>query len=116
MPRAKRVLAATAGVAAVTGIAVAVRRKGRSGAEEEKSDAAGSRSPRTPDARVYHVAPVGDAWELRIDGAAGPESRYGTKREALDAAREAANRAAPSRLVIHRSDGTIQRRHAYEPG
>ncbi len=111
MPRAKKVLAATAGVAAAAGLVLAVRKKGRDGGDEQKAKT-GSAPGDT--SRVYHVVPAGEGWAVEIEGASRPESRHGTKREAVDAARAAAHVAAPSGLVIHRADGTIQRRHAYD--
>lgn len=113
MPRAKKVLAATAGVAAAAGLALAARRKGRR--DDGESDAGDARGE-AGGPRTYRVVPAGDDWEVALEGSSRPASRYGTKREAVDAARAAAHAAAPSALVIHRADGTIQRRHAYGAG
>jgi len=112
MPRAKKVLAATAGVAAAAGLALAVRSKGRSEAEEPDEGATGD--VRVDGNRAYHVVPFGEGWAVELEGSTRPVSRHGTKREAVDAARAAAHAHAPSGLVIHRADGTIQRRHAYD--
>jgi len=111
MPRAKKVLAATAGVAAAAGLALAVRRKGRSGGDELPGDAAGVEG-----VRAFRVVRSGDGWAVELEGSSRPASRHGTKRDAVDAARAAAHAAAPSGLVIHRADGTIQRRHTYDAG
>jgi len=111
MPRAKKVLAATAGVAAAAGLALAVRKKSRSGDDELPGDAAGVDG--TP---VLCVVRSGEGWAVEVEGSSRSGSRHGTKREAVDAARAAAHAAAPSGLVIHRADGTIQRRHSYDAG
>jgi hypothetical protein len=118
MPGAKKILAATAGVAAVTGLAIAARKKRKDGPAGESGGGtvrSGSSSVASGP-RVYHVVPAADGWAVEVEGAVRPDSRHGTKREAVDAARDAARGAAPSRLVIHGTDGTVQRRHAYEPG
>ena len=64
---------------------------------------------------TLHVEPDGeDGWMIRDGDSAAPVSSFGTKREALLAARAAAADAAPSQLVIHRSDGSVSRKHRYE--
>lgn len=72
---------------------------------------------RRPDGvATLHVVPDGeDGWMIRDGGSAAPVSSFGTKREALLAARTAAADAAPSQLVIHRADGSVSRKHRYEP-
>lgn len=62
---------------------------------------------------TYHVRPGADGWTVAAAGATEAESTHATKQEAVRAARELAGRAAPSHLIIHRTDGTIQTRHAY---
>lgn len=64
---------------------------------------------------VLHVRPGEDVWIVATDGAREPAARHETKRLAVKAARELAGRKAPSRLVIHRSDGSVQKEHSYEP-
>lgn len=64
---------------------------------------------------VYHVAADGDEWTLMADGAKRAASRHATKKDAIAAGRELANAKKPSRLVIHKSDGTVQRTHEYVP-
>lgn len=61
---------------------------------------------------VLHVKPSDDAWVLAVEGKDG--TSYDTKRAAVQAGRELADSKAPSRLVIHRRDGTIQKQHSYE--
>lgn len=65
---------------------------------------------------IYHVRPgEEDDWVVVSDGAKQPSSRHETKRVAVRAARDLAARKAPSRLVIHRRDGSVQKEHGYEP-
>lgn len=67
-------------------------------------------------AATLHVEPDGDdGWMIRDGGSSAAASSFGTKREALRAARAAAADAAPSQLVIHRADGSVSRDHRYEP-
>ena len=72
---------------------------------------------RRPDGdATLHVVPDGeDGWVVRDGGSSVTVGSFGTKREALLAARAAAADAAPSQLVIHRSDGSVSREHRYEP-
>lgn len=98
--RKKKVVGAAAGAAAAAtavgmGIA-AVKMKGR--------------KPTT-----LHVRASGDAWIIATDGASSPSSRHDTKRQAVNTARQLAGKRAPSRLVIHRQDGSVQKEHRYEP-
>lgn len=58
--------------------------------------------------RVLHLMPDAGDWALREEGSGENLTRHGTKKEALKAAREAARKQAPSRLVVHRADGTVQ--------
>ena len=115
MPDKKTIIATTAGVAAATGIAVATKRR----MDDRKSAAKASDKANKPTksiaaaTTVYHVKPDGDEWVVEAEGASRATSRHGTKRESVDAGRAAATGKAPSRLVIHRADGTIQRQHAY---
>lgn len=62
---------------------------------------------------VYHVAPHEDGWKIALEGQKAPASVHPTKEAALTAAREIAKAAEPSRVVVHRMDGTIQTQFAY---
>ena len=65
---------------------------------------------------TLHVLADGDhGWMIRDEGSSTAMSSFGTKREALRAARAAAAEAAPSQLVIHRADGSVSREHRYDP-
>jgi len=72
---------------------------------------------RRPDGvATLHVEPDGeDGWMIRDGDSDSPLSSFGTKREALREARAAAADAAPSELIIHRVDGSVSRKHRYDP-
>jgi hypothetical protein len=86
--------AAAAGLAAVAAAGIAVSRR------------AGSEA-------VYHVRPGDDGWVVVTEGSETPVATHAAKREAVTAARRLAGQHAPSQLVIHRTDATIQARHRY---
>lgn len=67
---------------------------------------------RSSDGTLMRVAPDGEAWSVRVEGEK-LDSHFDTKRQAVREARSLAREQAPSRLVIHRADGTIQRSHGY---
>jgi uncharacterized protein YdaT len=98
MVKKKKVLGAAAGAAAAaTAVGIAAARlKGR-------------------EPKVYHVRPRDDRWVVEAEGAKQASSTHDTKRQAVKAGRELAGGKAPSRLVIHRSDDTVQKEHSYEP-
>lgn len=62
-----------------------------------------------------HVRSADEGWTVGADGASAPSSHHETKRQAVNAARELAAKSAPSRLVIHRRDGSVQKEHSYQP-
>jgi poly(hydroxyalkanoate) granule-associated protein len=62
----------------------------------------------TSETTVYHLLPKEDQWAVRREGEDRNLRVLDTKREALDVAREIAQAHEPSRLVVHRADGTIQ--------
>lgn len=63
---------------------------------------------------VFHVRPDDESWKVEVEGGKRARSVHETKREAVKAARADAASAAPSRLIIHRRDGSVQKEHAYE--
>ncbi len=62
---------------------------------------------------VYHLLPKDDKWSIRQEGQDKDSSVQDTKTAALDAARKLAQSNEPSRLVVHRADGTIQTSYNY---
>jgi hypothetical protein len=62
---------------------------------------------------TYHVVPSNDRWEVRGEGAQRASSVHETKRQAVAAARELARGKEPSKLVVHRLDGTVQDSFVY---
>lgn len=91
----QKIIGAAAGVAAAaTAIGVAAaKRRGK--------------------AHTYHVKPAEEGWTLEAEGAKRPESTHTTKHGAVRAGRKLASEKAPSHLVIHRVDGSVQRQHGY---
>lgn len=57
---------------------------------------------------VFHVVPSGDGWAVRSEGAADVASSANTKPQALRDAERLASKEAPSRIVVHDVDGTIE--------
>lgn len=99
-----RIMTATAGAAALAGLAALARaiHDGR------LSGLIPSSAP--TDLRVAFDS---NEWVVQIDGVDEAKGRYDTKKAALDDARTFAKRHAPSRLVIQRKDGSVQKRHEY---
>lgn len=98
-----KILAATAGIAAATGIAMAVGKK-------FKDNRANGSAP----AVVLHVRAGDDgSWRVQSDDAGVADAPHSTKGRAVRAARKLAHSRKPSRLVIHRGDGAVQREHTY---
>jgi len=60
----------------------------------------------------YHVSPIGSQWKVTLQGAT--LGTYLTKQRAVDEGVSVARRNAPSQLIIHRSDGTIEDERTYE--
>lgn len=97
MANKTKIIAGVAAAAATTGLAVLAAKKRAA-----------------PDV-VYHVTADGDGWSVTAEGAKSAVSSHPTKKQAVSAAREIAHASAPSRLVIHKQDGAVQRTHEYEP-
>lgn len=62
---------------------------------------------------VYHLVPKGEGWSVRREGSDLDISIHPNKKSALNAARGVAQAHEPSRLVVHRTDGTIQTSYSY---
>jgi hypothetical protein len=56
--------------------------------------------------KIYRVVPIGSQWQVKHDGAV--LSTHGLKQAAIDSGRGLALANAPSQLVVHRADGTIE--------
>ena len=65
--------------------------------------------PRKP---AQHVVPGDDGWAVRKEGASRDTSHHTTKKAAETAARSIA-RNQETELIVHKQDGTIQRRDSY---
>lgn len=59
-----------------------------------------------------HVVPRLDGWAVRTEGSSRATSLHNSQREAIDAARKLAQKAA-TQLVIHGRDGRIRERDSY---
>lgn len=70
--------------------------------------------PPAVDARMFHVVPNDAGWSVTVEEEPTPVSTHGTKKDAVSAARETAKAQAPSTLVLHRQDGSVQERFSYD--
>ncbi len=68
------------------------------------------------EARVLHVVPNGEGWIVTLEGEDTPVSTHDTKKEAVSAARETAKEHAPSQLVVHKQDRSVQESFSYDAG
>lgn len=66
------------------------------------------------DRPVYVVVPREEGWAVEKEGAERATSLHDTKKEALEAARGLARDKAPSTLLVHKQDGTVQETLTYE--
>ncbi len=65
---------------------------------------------------IFYVVPHEKGWAVQRQGADRAASVHETKKEALDAGREEARGRAPSRLIVHKQDGSVQETYTYEDG
>ena len=80
----------------------------------EKRPSAAEPGDAAPFISTYHVEALSDdAWSIKKEGAAQPLTQYDTKKEALEKGRKLAEKHEPSRLVVHRKDGSVQETFAY---
>lgn len=63
---------------------------------------------------TFHLTPKDEAWVVRSESSDEDLSLHDTKESAVEAARGIARAHEPSRLVVHRADGTIQTSYTYE--
>ncbi len=66
------------------------------------------------EARVLHVVPGDDGWTVTIEGEDDPVSTHDTKKEAVSAGRETAKEHAPSELIVHKQDRSVQESFSYD--
>lgn len=64
--------------------------------------------------RVLHVTPGDEGWTVTIEGESDPTGTYDTKKEAVAAGREAAKEHAPSQLIVHKQDRSVQETFSYD--
>ncbi len=61
---------------------------------------------------VVHVLPYGNSWRVKIAGHA-PYEVFRQKQDAIDYGSQTARAQLPSKLIIHREDGTVDRTFTY---
>lgn len=86
---------------------------GPNGASDEDDEPAAVADSPPATVLVLHLVPAETGWQLRREGDDDPLERFPTKKSGLDAARRMAREQEPSRLVVHRLDGTIQNQFTY---
>lgn len=64
-------------------------------------------------ARIYHVRYRDDGWVVEAEDAQQPSAVEARKKDAVQRAREIAENQQPSRLVVHKQDGTVQSESTY---
>lgn len=62
---------------------------------------------------VYEVAPAGEGWTVKKQGAQRAGSRHDTKDDAVSRGMQVAKNARPSQLIIKKADGTVQEERTY---
>ncbi len=95
------VAAGAAAMATAAGLYVARRLRRRTGQDQI-------------DRTILRVTPEDDGWLLH-DEQDDICTRFETKEQALETARDLANDRAPSELIVHLSSGEEQMRHSYDP-
>ena len=60
-----------------------------------------------PAAKNLHVNPTGENWEVESDAATLAQAE--TKEQAIEAARDAAPELGADRIVVHTSDGLVEK-------
>lgn len=63
---------------------------------------------------VFHLVPHEEGWAVTQEGASGPHSIHGTKKEAMSAGRDAAKAHLPSQLIVHKQDRSVQESFSYD--
>lgn len=64
-------------------------------------------------AKIYHVRYRDDGWVVEAEDAQQPSAVEARKKDAVQRAREIADNQQPSRLIVHKQDGTVQSESTY---
>lgn len=64
--------------------------------------------------RMLHVVPTEEGWAVTIEGEDDVVSTHETKKEAVSAGRDAAKEHAPSQLIVHKQDRSVQETFSYD--
>ncbi len=90
--------------------------------DEPGTDQPGTDEPDEPVAaesaasvKVLLVTSHDDGWQVQVEGTQEPVSVHRTKADAVAAAKAAAQKAEPSRLLVYLRDGSVQTESEYRP-
>ena len=67
-----------------------------------------------PAYNVYHVVPRDGRWVARLQGSPTVSATQDSRDEAIDAAERIVRQLGAGRIVVHGSDGAIERVHTFE--
>lgn len=62
--------------------------------------------------KVLHVVPDGERWAVQVEGGS-VSGTFDRKTDAEDSARESAKEASLGQVIVHGSDGTIEKEWTY---
>ena len=65
------------------------------------------------DPTIIHVHPYGNLWKVKIAQASFDHSVHRTRSEATEAGIELAKQYLPSKVIVHREDGTVESERLY---
>lgn len=82
-------------------------------ARDQAKKAATKLIPKRTGPVTLHLVPKDEEWTVRLEGSEEDLSLHSTKQSAVKAARGIARAQAPSHLVVHRADGTVQDTFSY---
>lgn len=66
-----------------------------------------------PTLQTYHVKSHDDGWAVEAEGAQRPSAVEAKKADAVSRAREIAGNKQPSKVIVHKMDGTVQDEFTY---
>lgn len=83
-------------------------------AREQAKKTATNVMPKRTGPVTFHLVPKDEEWTVRLEGSEEDLSLHSTKQSAIKAARGIARARAPSHLIVHRADGTVQDSFSYD--
>ena len=66
------------------------------------------------DPTIVHVHPYGNLWKIKVAKERNYHSVYRTRTEAAEAAIDLAKLHKPSKVIIHREDGSVENERSYD--